>query len=87
MIIKETTTRSLDNWNVYNVPNMHCMFRDATNFNQPLNNWDVTNMNSMFKGATSLINLLIIGLLIKIDFYICFINILYATYINKYRFI
>ena len=32
------------------------MFREASNFNQPLNNWDVsnvTNMSSMFSGASS----------------------------------
>lgn len=32
------------------------MFQNATNFNQPLNNWNVTSINSMismFNGATN----------------------------------
>ena len=41
----------IESWDVSSVTDMSGMFRDCTNFNQPLNNWDVssvTNMHWMF---------------------------------------
>jgi len=42
--------------NLTDVTSMYSMFKDATNFNQNIDNWDtsnITNMNSMFDGATN----------------------------------
>ena len=33
----------LNNWNVFNVNNMYCLFMRCESFNQPLNNWNVSN--------------------------------------------
>ena len=57
----------LCDWDVSNVTNMGNMFRRALSFNQPIGDWDVSNvtdMESMFMNATSLINLLEIGMLV-----------------------
>ena len=47
----------ISNWDVSKeVTNMSDMFRYATSFNQPLNNWNVSNvkyMGAMFQGARS----------------------------------
>ena len=47
----------ISGWDVSNVTNMDSMFRNATEFNQNLNNWAnvarVKSMNSMFRGATN----------------------------------
>ena len=46
---------SISNWNTQNITDMSYMFKEASNFNQPLN-WNtqnVTNMSSMFSGATA----------------------------------
>ncbi|MEC8582141.1 MAG: BspA family leucine-rich repeat surface protein, partial [Pseudomonadota bacterium] len=37
----------LNNWDVYNVTDMGCMFSYCKKFNQPLNNWDVSNVQNM----------------------------------------
>ena len=53
--------QSLSNWDVSNVTNMSCMFKNYKTFNQSLNNWDVSNvtdMNGMFWGCTSFNQLL-----------------------------
>ena len=44
------------NWDVSNITNMTQMFRDASSFNEDLNDWNtasVTNMSNMFRGATA----------------------------------
>ena len=48
----------LNNWDISSVTNMSGVFRDATNFNQVLDDWalklgSVTNMSNMFIGATA----------------------------------
>ena len=46
----------IENWDVSNVTDMYCMFKNAYSFNQPLNNWDVSkveDMSYMFHGTES----------------------------------
>lgn len=48
--------RNISNWDVSQVRNMSELFKDATNFNEPLNTWDVSQvryMREMFKNASS----------------------------------
>ena len=39
----------INNWNVSNVTYMENMFRSATAFNQPLNNWNVSSAVTAFR--------------------------------------
>jgi surface protein len=51
-----TTVPGMNNWDISNINNTSEMFRDATNFNEPIGNWNtsnVTDMDEMFRGATS----------------------------------
>jgi surface protein len=46
----------ISRWDTSDVTNMSSLFRNASTFNEPLDNWDVskvTDMNSMFLNATS----------------------------------
>ena len=43
-------------WDVSNVKNMNCMFRNARSFNQPISCWDVSNLcnvDKIFENAIS----------------------------------
>ena len=51
----EETNIDISEWNVSNVKNMRCMFKDCENFNCDLSNWNVsnvTNMSYMFDNCT-----------------------------------
>ena len=50
-LFAENFNQPIGDWNVSNVINMECMFKDARIFNQPIGNWDVssgTNFSYMF---------------------------------------
>ena len=50
-------------WNVSNVEDMSNMFRDAHDFNVPVDNWDtgkVRDMSNMFRNAYNLIDQLLV---------------------------
>ena len=49
---KSLNNIDISKWNVSNVKNMRCMFKDCENFNCDLSNWDVSNVTNM-KGIFS----------------------------------
>jgi len=56
-MIAEAFNQHLANWNISQVTDMSCMFKDCTSFNQSLANWNVlpqeTDTSSMFEDCTS----------------------------------
>lgn len=44
---RATFNKPLENWDVSNVVNMHCMFFSCQVFNQPLNRWNVKKVRDM----------------------------------------